>query len=540
MPIDTSILGSYQPPKQENLFNTLAQFEAIRSAQQQGQMNAMQIQKAQREQEREQQLNALYSQAYNPQTGTIDPQRLTGAMAQGGFGSMIPGAQKGFAEAEAAKTEARRKQVDLSKAQYEAMGKHADEFSRLLRPDMNPDVYKAMLASKRADPTLGPIYDSMGQSLQDELAEIDAAVQSGTFPDLINREIMGAKEVSKISRTASAIADAKKYADQAFGPPVRDKSAVGQPTPLGQGRDVAANEVQFGQAPVDPVAYALTIAERLDDTGHSDLAKNYRDEAKFAFERQTAGLTSDLKEYEYARKFDKFTGTFEQWQKRIKPLSAASTTVQLPPSEKAEQTKRGEFLLDQYKKISEQASSARRMLTRVDLAESILDKGFRTGWGAEVQTKAASFLGAFGVEDASKYAANSQTFLAMVREVVFDRMLEQKGPQTDNDARRLDQTAASLTNEREANKFLLSAARAISNRDIKQQKFYADWYKKNKTYDGAEDAWLEGEGAKSIFTEPALKNYAPAKPAPKVGDIVDGWRFKGGDPKDQKSWEKAK
>jgi len=41
MPIDTSILGSYQPPKQENLFNTLAQFEAIRSAQQQGQMNAI-------------------------------------------------------------------------------------------------------------------------------------------------------------------------------------------------------------------------------------------------------------------------------------------------------------------------------------------------------------------------------------------------------------------------------------------------------------------------------------------------------------------
>jgi hypothetical protein len=511
MPIDTSILGSYQPPKQENLFNTLAQFEAIRSAQQQGQMNAMQIQKAQREQEREQQLNALYSQAYNPQTGTIDPQRLTGAMAQGGFGSMIPGAQKGFAEAEAAKTEARRKQVDLSKAQYEAMGKHADEFSRLLRPDMNPDVYKAMLASKRADPTLGPIYDSMGQSLQDELAEIDAAVQSGTFPDLINREIMGAKEVSKISRTASAIADAKKYADQAFGPPVRDKSAVGQPTPLGQGRDVAANEVQFGQAPVDPVAYALTIAERLDDTGHSDLAKNYRDEAKFAFERQTAGLTSDLKEYEYARKFDKFTGTFEQWQKRIKPLSAASTTVKLPPSQTAEQTQRGGFLMDTFKTISQRADQARRTIARVDIAKSVLDRGFRTGWGAEAQASAASVLSALGLsKDAEKYAANAQSFLAMARETVQEKMLAQKGPQTDNDAKRLDQTAASLTNEREANEFILAVTTALANRDIAERKFYADWYRKNKTYDGAEDAWVEGPASKSIFDDPALKKYAPA------------------------------
>jgi hypothetical protein len=438
-----------------------------------------------------------------------------------------------------ASREAQEAQFKASQEQDKAINARLEQFRNMHAQVTSREGLLALHNAAHTDPTVGPFLKRLGVDPAEGEAKIKA-LPDEEVPAFAAQSAQSLESLTKSRVDSAAISDAKKYADQAFGPPVRDKSAVGQPTPLGQGRDVAANEVQFGQAPVDPVAYALTMAERLDGTGRSDLAKNYRDEAKFAFERQTAGLTSDLKEYEYARKFDKFTGTFEQWQKRIKPLSAASTTVQLPPSEKAEQTKRGEFLLDQYKKISEQASSARRMLTRVDLAESILDKGFRTGWGAEVQTKAASFLGAFGVEDASKYAANSQTFLAMVREVVFDRMLEQKGPQTDNDARRLDQTAASLTNEREANKFLLSAARAISNRDIKQQKFYADWYKKNKTYDGAEDAWLEGEGAKSIFTEPALKNYAPAKPAPKVGDIVDGWRFKGGDPKDQKSWEKAK
>jgi len=271
MPIDTSILGSYQPPKQENLFNTLAQFEAIRSAQQQGQMNAMQIQKAQREQEREQQLNALYSQAYNPQTGTIDPQRLTGAMAQGGFGSMIPGAQKGFAEAEAAKTEARRKQVDLSKAQYEAMGKHADEFSRLLRPDMNPDVYIAMLAAKRSDPVLGQIYDSMGQSLQDEIAEVTAARQNGTFPDLINREIMGAKEVSKISRDASALKRAMANAAQAVSPTV--SGAADEAVP-GTSPQLQAPEV-FVQAKNN---YDANVVADLAEQGRNDLATQYLDQ----------------------------------------------------------------------------------------------------------------------------------------------------------------------------------------------------------------------------------------------------------------------
>lgn len=283
MPIDTSILGGYQPPKQENLFNTLAQFEAIRSAQQQGQMNALQMQKAQREAEREQQLNALYSQAYNPQTGTIDPQRLTGAMAQGGFGSMIPGVQKGFAEAEAARTEARRKQVDLSKAQYEAMGKHADEFSRLLRPDMNPDVYKAMLAAKRADPTLGPIYDSMGQSLQDELAEVDAAVQGGVFSDFINREIMGAKEVSKMSRDASALKRAMENAASAVSP----TSSVG-PSEAVPG---TPDQIRGGQVSVQAANdFDRNVVADLADQGRNDLAMNYIDQQMKLAQLPNAGV----------------------------------------------------------------------------------------------------------------------------------------------------------------------------------------------------------------------------------------------------------
>lgn len=377
MPIDTSILGSYQPPKQENLFNTLAQFEAIRSAQQQGQMNAMQIQKAQREQEREQQLNALYSQAYNPQTGTIDPQRLTGAMAQGGFGSMIPGVQKGFAEAEAAKTEARRKQVDLSKAQYEAMGKHADEFSRLLRPDMNPDVYKAMLAAKRSDPTLGPIYDNMGQSLQDELAEVDAAVQSGTFPDLINREVMGAKEVSKISRTVSAIARAERAVDARRRP---DRSAVGEARTRAEGANVETPDVAFANRPLDAVEYILDLAEELDRQGDADPAKAMRDQAKALMDQQRLGTTDDIREYRQAQQ-DGYRGSFMQYMRDVKPLSAARQTVSVGGKVYQEQTAKDTM------DVIRNAPKARQALEKTNTVLDLLEKGrANTGLAAQFRT----------------------------------------------------------------------------------------------------------------------------------------------------------
>jgi hypothetical protein len=367
MPIDTSILGSYQPPKQENLFNTLAQFEAIRSAQQQGQMNAMQIQKAQREQEREQQLNALYSQAYNPQTGTIDPQRLTGAMAQGGFGSMIPGAQKGFAEAEAAKTEARRKQVDLSKAQYEAMGKHADEFSRLLRPDMNPDVYIAMLAAKRSDPVLGQIYDSMGQSLQDEIAEVNAARQNGTFPDLINREIMGAKEVSKISRDASALKRAMANAAKAVSPTV--SGAADEAVP-GTSPQLQAPEV-FVQAKNN---YDANVVADLAEQGRNDLATQYLDQQLKLAELPGKGVPERVKFLRALMADPKLMAAELGLQKAAAPKNVQNVVTET------------EFAKGGSKRIMDlvdQAPKAKAAFTKARETLKLLNQGITTGFAAE-------------------------------------------------------------------------------------------------------------------------------------------------------------
>ncbi len=187
---------------------------------------------------------------------------------------------------------------------------------------------------------------------------------------------------------------------------------------------------------------------------------------------------------------------------------APKLEVNIPPSQKAEQSERGKFLTkDFYENVSPTARNAQKNLPAITSNLNILDKGFETGFGTETAASAAKVLAALGVQSAEKFASDSQIFLANANQAVLLKQLEQKGPQTKTDAERIEQTGARLGNTKQANKFILTVAREQLQRDIEQRDFYAKWYKTNKTYDGAEDAWFDGEGGKSLFERPALKQY---------------------------------
>jgi hypothetical protein len=188
--------------------------------------------------------------------------------------------------------------------------------------------------------------------------------------------------------------------------------------------------------------------------------------------------------------------------------TAATTTVKLPPQQTSEQSKRGELLVADYKAIADTARVGQKTLPALESNLSILDKGFDTGFGTATQAVAARVLGALGVQNAKDFATNADVFLANASSAVLQKQLEQKGPQTEADAQRITQTGAQLGNTKEANKFLLTVAREQIRRDVEQAEFYRKWYTKNKTYDGAEDAWLSGEGGKSLFERPELRSYS--------------------------------
>lgn len=221
---------------------------------------------------------------------------------------------------------------------------------------------------------------------------------------------------------------------------------------------------------------------------------------------------ADVRAYEYARG-QGFTGSFFDFKRQLAEAGRAQgSTVVVPPQEKAEKGARGKMLVDQYQGIATSAQVAAKALPALETQERVLDAGFRTGFGAEAQTTAARVLSALGVENAKEYAKNSEGFSAAASQAVLQRQLEQKGVQTEADAQRISQTGAQLGNTPAGNKFIISVARAQFNRDIAQRNFYDSWWKKNGTYDGAEDAWFSGPGSKSLFDSPELKQFAAPKP----------------------------
>jgi hypothetical protein len=222
--------------------------------------------------------------------------------------------------------------------------------------------------------------------------------------------------------------------------------------------------------------------------------------------------------YEFAKTPE--GGNFRGSLADFKVLATPKTTTNITNvQERAEAGERGKMLVNQYTDISKAAGLAVRTLPSIEANLSALNKGFDTGFGKETIAAGASVLAALGVKDAAKFATDTQQFQANAINGVLQKQLEQKGPQTESDARRIEQIGAQLGKTKAANEFILSMAREQLRRDVEQRNFYDRWYKTNKTYDGAEDAWFAGEGGKSLFDRPGLKQYAApiatnAAPAP--------------------------
>lgn len=185
---------------------------------------------------------------------------------------------------------------------------------------------------------------------------------------------------------------------------------------------------------------------------------------------------------------------------------AAVTNVSMA-LEREEQKEKGKSNVALYGDIRTQASVARKLNAQLESQARVLDKGFATGFGTEAKAAAASVLGALGVEKAEEFATDAQRFGAAAKEVVLQKQLAQKGPQTESDAKRIEQTGTQLGNTPQANRFVLDVAIEQNRRDIAQQKFFDDYWRKTGSYEGAEAAWYDGEGGKSLFESPRLKKY---------------------------------
>lgn len=167
-----------------------------------------------------------------------------------------------------------------------------------------------------------------------------------------------------------------------------------------------------------------------------------------------------------------------------------------------------DFVKNSYRPVMDAGKQAESVLNRVEALQKsgILNS---TGWGTTQKAYAASVLGALGVKDASKYAADSETFRKLLMDTNWELLNAAKGPQTEGDAQRALQTFVQLGNRPEANKFILDYTAAAARLAKQRANHYATAVQgrgADTDLAGIEKSW--GEKAPSLWDMPEMKKWA--------------------------------
>jgi hypothetical protein len=190
----------------------------------------------------------------------------------------------------------------------------------------------------------------------------------------------------------------------------------------------------------------------------------------------------------------------------------SQVNVGAPKLESEEQKGMGQLHIKDYGDIKTSAGVARK---ENSLLTALAKNPIQTNAAMPLTATAAAWLSAAGLggDQVKDIATNAQKFNAVAKDLVLQKQLAQKGPQTESDARRLEQTVANLGNTPESNAAIIAFSMAQNNRTIQQEQFYSRWWQQKGTMRGADDAWINGPGGKSLWDDPSLARFAGAAPA---------------------------
>lgn len=118
--------------------------------------------------------------------------------------------------------------------------------------------------------------------------------------------------------------------------------------------------------------------------------------------------------------------------------------------------------------------------------------------------KAAGLLS----KEGAKNVTNISTLNSLVQDAVFNKLLAQKGVQTEGDNTRALQTYTGL-NDAKAMEFLFRFSIAKGNLNEEYYKFLSNWNSSGKPKNQAEMAWMESGGARSVIKDPVMKPFWP-------------------------------
>lgn len=167
------------------------------------------------------------------------------------------------------------------------------------------------------------------------------------------------------------------------------------------------------------------------------------------------------------------------------------------------------WIKSSYEPALSAGSAANSMLDNLNTARLGLRKiGDGTGWTAEAQKKAAEILGALGVQNASEKATGYQQFQQAAMTQVNTVLNIAKGPQTDQDARRAQETFVGLGKTPQANQFLIDYAQAVAERDKRRADFYRQAYpiaQKQGDLNAVDRSWSKVD--RSVWESPSMRRW---------------------------------
>ena len=197
-------------PQLQNPVNQFAQLQALRSAQQEQQLNALKLREAQTTMGQQEELRNYLAGA----TDYTAPEFTAGLTK---FGTPGLAVAKGLSEQATAELTRQKTKSELTKAQAELVSTKTAQARQMLEGinpnDPNaPQLYNQWLEAVHQDDVLGPTFDSYGATLASSKARLQAALsQPGGFANLLNESKMGADKFATHMQQQATLAETQRH-----------------------------------------------------------------------------------------------------------------------------------------------------------------------------------------------------------------------------------------------------------------------------------------------------------------------------------------
>jgi hypothetical protein len=200
MPINPAIAMGVQPIQITDPLAQYGKIAALQQAQNQNALAQFQLGAAQREEAAQNALSRAYQEAYNPQTGAYDMNKLRGSLITSGVGAKLPDVEKKLGELrtqQLAQSEAETKLVDAKLKQSRAFLDTIDPTD-----PSAPQQYLAWHQANHRDPVLGPMLAARGVTADQSMARIQDAIQRGpqAFAQLLNQSKLGTERFMELNK----------------------------------------------------------------------------------------------------------------------------------------------------------------------------------------------------------------------------------------------------------------------------------------------------------------------------------------------------